>query len=118
MYWGKQKIIRNIVNNDNVPYSNVKEQEYDIVSAEAKHIVGQDKFNGELTITNKRIVFSAMSCEDISLGLDEIELLKSNRHVFAINDKLTIVSKGKENVFLLNYSEDWISIIEHLLKQI
>lgn len=118
MYWDKLKIIRNIVNNDNIPSSILKEEEYNIVSAEAKHVVGQEKFNGELTVTNKRIVFSAKSCEDISLGLDEIELLKSNRNVFAINDKLTIVSKGKENVFFLNYSEDWINIIEHLLKQI
>jgi len=117
MYWDKLKIVRNMVNKMQVDSNDENEIEYDIISAEAKHCVGQNKFNGELTITNKRIVFSSMLGEDISLGLDEIELVKSNKHIFALTDKLTIVGKRKENVFILNYSEDWFHVIEQLLKK-
>ncbi|TNJ42889.1 hypothetical protein FGF67_12940 [Tamlana fucoidanivorans] len=91
------------------------EEEYEIISAEARHCHGQKKVTGELMITNKRIVFSSKQNEDVVLGLDEIELVKSNKHLFAVKDKLTIIGKKKENVFCLNYSEDWMELIQSLL---
>lgn len=116
MYWDHLKIVRNMANQGSISSDELEEKEYEITSAEAKHCDGKTKTMGELTITNKRIVFSSKSGQDISLGLDEIELVKSNKHIFAVKDKLTIVGKKKENVFLLNYSEDWVSLIEQLLK--
>ncbi|WP_027138652.1 hypothetical protein [Gaetbulibacter saemankumensis] len=116
MYWDNLKIVRNMVNQDMVSSDGLHAEEYEIISADAKHCVGHDRVNGTLAITNKRIVFSAKSREDIVLGLDEIELVKSNKHIFAVKDKLTIAGKRGENVFRLNYSEDWLSLIEQLLK--
>jgi hypothetical protein len=116
MYWDNLKIVRNMINRDLSSSDKLKEEEYEITSAEAKYFDGERKISGELIITSQRIVFSSKSGQDISLGLDEIELVKSNKHIFAVKDKLTIVGKKKENVFLLNYSEDWVSLIEQLLK--
>lgn len=116
MSWENLKIVRNMMNHDIISSDELNEEEYEITSAEAKHCDGVNKIIGELTITNKRIVFSAKSREDISLGLDEIELVKSNKPIFSMKDKLTIVGKNKENIFKLNYSEDWVSLIEQLLK--
>lgn len=116
MSWENLKIVRNIMNHDLISSDDLNEEEYEITSAEAKHCDGKNKIAGELSITNKRIVFSAKSREVISLGLDEIELVKYNKNIFAIRDKLTIVGKKKENIFKLNYSEDWVSLIEQLLK--
>ena len=116
MPWENLKIVRNMVNKDLILSDDFNEEEYEITSAEAKHCNGKNKIIGELTITNKRIVFSAKSKEDISLGLDEIELVKSNKPIFSIKDKLTIIGKKKENIFKLNYSEDWVTLIEQLLK--
>ncbi|RXP62735.1 hypothetical protein EC396_03180 [Lutibacter sp. HS1-25] len=116
MSWDNLKIIRNIINSNSISSDDLNKEEYDITCAEAKLCDGENKIKGELTITNKRIVFSAKNREDISLELDEIELVKSNKHIFSIKDKLTIVGKNKENVFSLNYSEDWVSLIEQLLK--
>lgn len=117
MSWENLKIVRNMVNHDLITSDDLNEEEYEITSAEAKHCNGKNKIIGELTITNKRIVFSAKSKEDISLGLDEIELVKSNKPIFSMKDKLTIIGKKKENIFKLNYSEDWVSLIEQLLKE-
>lgn len=117
MSWDNLKIIRNIVNPASISSDDLNKEEYDITSAEAKLCDGVNKVKGELTITNKRIVFSAKNREDISLELDEVELVKSSKHIFSIKDKLTIVSKNKENVFSLNYSEDWVSLIEQLLRK-
>ncbi|WP_141119732.1 hypothetical protein [Lutibacter agarilyticus] len=105
-----------MMNHDIISSDELNEEEFEITSAEAKHCDGVNKIIGELTITNKRIIFSAKSREDISLGLDEIELVKSNKPIFSMKDKLTIVGKKKENIFKLNYSEDWVSLIEQLLK--
>ncbi|MFC2109892.1 hypothetical protein ACFLSU_04885 [Bacteroidota bacterium] len=105
-----------MINHDSLASDDLNKEEYEITSAEAKHCDGKNKIIGELTITNKRIIFSSKSREDITLGLDEIELVSSNKHIFAAKDKLTIVGKKKENVFRLNYSEDWTSLIEELLK--
>jgi hypothetical protein len=116
MSWESLKIVRNMIHQDKITSDALNEEEFEITCAEARHCVGEHKINGELTITNKRIIFSANSKETISLGLDEIELIKSNKHLFAIKDKLTIICKKKENVFRLNYSEDWVSLIEQLLK--
>ena len=116
MYWDNLKIVRNMVNQNTVSSDDLQAEEYEIISAEAIHCVAQNRVAGTLTITNKRIVFSEPSREDISFGLDEIELVKSNKHLFAAKDKLTIAGKKKENVFLLNYSEDWVLLIEQLLK--
>lgn len=116
MYWNNLKIVKNMINHDSLTSDDLNKEEYEITSAEAKHCDGENKIIGELTITNKRIVFSAKSREDITLGLDEIELVSSNKHIFAAKDKLTIVGKKKENIFSLNYSEDWVLLIEQLLK--
>lgn len=116
MYWDYLKIVRNMVNQGSISSDELEEQEYEITSAEAKYCDGKAKKMGELTVTNKRIIFSSKSGQDISLGLDEIELVKSNKHIFTVKDKLTIVGKKKENVFLLNYSEDWVLLIEQLLR--
>ncbi|SNR72537.1 hypothetical protein SAMN06265371_11034 [Lutibacter agarilyticus] len=116
MSWENLKIVRNMMNHDIISSDELNEEEFEITSAEAKHCDGVNKIIGELTITNKRIIFSAKSREDISLGLDEIELVKSNKPIFSMKDKLTIVGKKKENIFKLNYSEDWVSLIEQLLK--
>jgi len=116
MYRDHLKIVRNMAYQGSLSYDELEEQEYEVTSAEAKHCDGKTKTMGELTITNKRIVFSSKSGEGISLGLDEIELVKSNKQIFTVKDKLTIVGKKKENVFLLNYSEDWVLLIEQLLK--
>jgi len=116
MCWDNLKIVRNMGNHDSISSDDLSEEEYEITSAKAKHCDGANKIKGELTITNKRIYFSAKSREDISLGLDEIKLVKYNKNIFTIKDKLTIVGKKKENVFRLNYSEDWVSLIEQLLR--
>ncbi|MFH6767858.1 hypothetical protein V8G56_03840 [Gaetbulibacter aquiaggeris] len=104
-------INRNLISSDKL-----KEEEYEITSAHAKYFDGERKISGELIITSQRIVFSSKSGQGISLDLDEIELVKSNKHIFAVKDKLTIVGKKKEYLFFLNYSEDWVSLIEQLLK--
>lgn len=105
-----------MVNHDLISSDNFNEEEFEIISANANHCDGGNKITGELTITNKRIVFSSNSSEDLSLGLNDIVSVKYNKHLFAIRDKLTIICKKNENVFRLNYSEDWVTIIEHLLK--
>ena len=116
MSWENLKIVRNKVTHDLISSDDINMEEYEITSAEAKYCEGEKKIIGELTITNKRIIFSAKSMVDISLRLDEIEFIKSNKPIFAIKDKLTVAGKKKENIFHLNYSEDWVSIIEKLLR--
>lgn len=106
-----------MVNCDINSSDNFSEEEFEIVSANANHCDGKNKIEGELTITNKRIVFSSNSSEDLSLSLNDIVSVKYKKNLFAISDKLTIISKMKEIVFRLNYSEDWVAIIEHLLKE-
>lgn len=116
MYWDNLKIVRNMINRNLISSDKLKEEEYEITSAHAKYFDGERKISGELIITSQRIVFSSKSGQGISLDLDEIELVKSNKHIFAVKDKLTIVGKKKEYLFFLNYSEDWVSLIEQLLK--
>jgi hypothetical protein len=92
------------------------DDEYEIMSAEAKHWKGENKISGELKITNKQIVFSSKSFRDIYFKINEIELIKSKKFFFTLKEKLTIVVKKKENIFQLNYSKDWVKLIEELLK--
>jgi hypothetical protein len=93
-----------------------RDDEYEIMSAEAKHWKGENKISGELKITNKNIVFSSKSLRDIYFKFSEIELIKSKKFFFALKEKLTIVVKKEENIFQLNYSKDWVKLIEELLK--
>jgi len=105
-----------MVNHDLISSDNFNEEEFEIISANAKYYEGKNKVVGELAITNKRIVFSTNSKENLSLCFDEIVAVKNEKNLFTVRDKLTIIGKKKNNVFRLNYSEDWVSIIEHLLK--
>ena len=98
------------------PPLNLSDDDYEIMSAEATHWNGKNKISGELKITSKYIVFSSTSFPDICLNFNEIELTKYNNFLFFLKEKLTIVVKNEEITFHLNYSKDWVKLIEKLLK--